>query len=178
MSILPVHTYYTTTSCKRGPGKVEAPPPLDPSFRPPCAPNLGARLPVQTAAMPPPPLPSSPKPRVRRTKIRTVRLSDEEWADLDRLLVGREWSAWVRSRLLPGREHPEPSAPPEGAAKEKRVIVRKMSEFESRKIQQLAWIGNNLNQIARAANQGAGSLYLAYALARMERDIKDLANAR
>jgi len=44
-------------------------------------------------------------------------------------------------------------------------------------VQQLAWIGNNLNQIAKATNQGSGVVPVLGALISLEREARRIANA-
>lgn len=112
-------------------------------------------------------------PKPQRTIPRSLRFTVEEWASIEAALGDADFSAWARSRLL-GLDLAQ--APQRKKRERKEIIRRGMTEFQAEKCRQLAWIGNNLNQLARAANQGTGGLYLTYALARLEREIKELAN--
>jgi hypothetical protein len=114
---------------------------------------------------------SKPKaPRVNRTVFLKVRLKPGELPEARLRAEGRSLSSIARAALVglpmptvkPGPKPPEP-----------------MSSYERAKIVQLAWFGNNLNQLARAANsrQLWGSLLLL-ALLRLERTMREVGNAR
>ena len=109
-------------------------------------------------------------PRELRTADLYVRLKPSEMAEAKRRAQGRSLSAIVRAALLAldepkVRPGPKPVAP--------------MTAFERAKIAQLAWFGNNLNQLARAANsKQQDRTLLLLALLRLERTMKEVANAR
>jgi hypothetical protein len=110
--------------------------------------------------------------RPYRTIIRSLRFTSEEWEKAAVKIAGRDFSSTVRALLLDG-PIPEPKQTV------RREIVRKrMTEAEARHVQQIAWLGNNLNQIARAANQGSDPVQTIAALASLEREIRRLTDAR
>lgn len=105
-----------------------------------------------------------------RTVTRSLRFTTDEWALVSAKMAGRDFSAVARALLLS-----EPI--PEPKLKVRREIVRRrMTEAEAKQVQQLAWIGNNLNQIARSVNQGA--LQVLGALISLEREARRIADAR
>jgi hypothetical protein len=112
------------------------------------------------------------KPKVQkesRTSVLRVRFKPSELSEAKRLAEGRSLSAIVRASLL-GLPEPKVRPGPKPAAP--------MTAYDRAKIAQLAWFGNNLNQLARAANskQQDGTLLLL-ALLRLERTMKEAANA-
>lgn len=77
--------------------------------------------------------------------VRSLRFTAEEWAAVLAKLAGRKWSDFARAATL-GVAMPEPTT---------RVRRRPMSAKDARLVLILAGIGNNLNQLARAANTAA-----------------------
>ena len=102
----------------------------------------------------------------QRTIIRSLRFTAEEWGLVYTKLAGRDFSAVTRSMLL-GQTIPEPRR-----LIKREIVRRRMTEAEAHKIRHAAWIGNNLNQIARATNQGIGAPQLLAALLSLEREIR------
>ena len=98
----------------------------------------------------------------------TLEFSAEEWAKVVGRLGSRDLSETVFAWLL-GGEIPEPKQP---ARRE--VIRKQMTQGEAERVRQLAWIGNNLNQIARAVNQGAGASQVIGALISLERETRKI----
>lgn len=122
----------------------------------------GFALPLTPPKMPRPP---------HRTITRSLRFTPEEWETVSAKLAGRDFSAVTRALLL-DTELPQPQVAP------KREIIRKrMTEAEAAKIRQLAWIGNNLNQIARAANSGTFAPTVIQQLVSLEREVRRLSDA-
>lgn len=124
----------------------------------------------------PPTMPTVPSPRPlreQRTKLKPVRFTPSELSRLEQFLGGRDYSDVVRAYVL-GGALPEPKT---GAVK-REVIRKRITEGEAACARQLAWIGNNLNQIAKAANQGAGNFQVLSALLRLEREVKGISDAR
>jgi hypothetical protein len=110
---------------------------------------------------------------LQRTVHRTLCLTPAEDAALTERRGGRDFSPWARAALS-GLPLPSPSQKPPPPI----IIQRRMSEFEARKIQQLAWIGNNLNQIARHTNAGtATGIDTLVALVSFERETRRAADA-
>lgn len=98
----------------------------------------------------------------------TLEFTPEEWAKVSERLGSRDLSETVFA-WLQGGEIPEPKQPVKHE-----VIRRQMSQGEAERVRQLAWIGNNLNQIARAVNQGAGALQVMSALVSLERETRKI----
>lgn len=94
-----------------------------------------------------------------------VPFTADEWSTVASRLQGRDPVEVVRAHLL------QQMLPDPVAKKERPVIERRrLSEFEAATIRQAAWWGNNLNQIARAANIERGvTPSIAAALLRLER---------
>lgn len=136
-------------------------PPLDPSLPSPSASTLDAQATFQTS-----PMPRAPK----RTVTRSLRFTAEEWSSVDAKLAGRDFSAVARALLL------EAPIPEPRTAVKREVIRKRMTEAEAGRARQLAWIGNNLNQIARAINQGAGALQVMGSLVSLEREARRIAD--
>jgi hypothetical protein len=106
-----------------------------------------------------------------RTVTRSLRFTAAEWAIVDAKLAQRDFSATARALLL-GTEIPEPRL-----KVRREIIRRRMTEAEAKTVQQLSWIGNNLNQIAKATNQGSGAVPVLGALISLEREARRIANA-
>lgn len=123
----------------------------------------GFRPPLDPSKMPRPP---------HRTIPRSLRFTPEEWEAVSAKIAGRDFSAVTRALLL-DTELPQPQVAPK-----KEVIRKRMTEAEAAKIRHLSWIGNNLNQIARRANEGAVSISLLEAIISLEREIRRVADAR
>ena len=112
--------------------------------------------------------PRSPRRQRMRIISRSVRFTAQEWANISDKLVGRKFSDVARALFL-GAELPEPSTA--------RGTRSELTEFESRKIQQLGWFGNNFNQVARAVNIGTlNGLNTIAALVSLERAISEAAS--
>lgn len=110
-------------------------------------------------------------PKPHRTVTRSLRFTSDEWALVSAKMAGRDFSAVARALLLS-------EAIPEPKLKVRHEIVRRrMTEAEAKQVQQLAWIGNNLNQIARSVNQGAGAIQVIGALISLEREARRIADA-
>jgi hypothetical protein len=104
-----------------------------------------------------------------RTTRKTLRFTAKEWESIETKLAGRDFSSVTRALLL-DTPIPEPKTPVR-----REVIRKRMTEAEAEQVRQLAWIGNNLNQIARAVNQGAGALQVMGALVSLERETRKIA---
>lgn len=102
----------------------------------------------------------------------TFEFSSDEWASVSSKIAGLDLSAVVRSVLL-DTELPHPKVAPN-----RKILRKQMTEAEAAKIRQLAWIGNNLNQIARRANAGAVPISILEAIISLEREIRRVADAR
>jgi hypothetical protein len=105
---------------------------------------------------------------LQRPIRKTLRFTREEWSTVADLLKGRDFSSITRSALL-GCALPEPRQTSQPV-----IMQCRMSEFEAKKIQQLSWIGNNLNQIARRSNSGGMALDILIALLALEREMREL----
>lgn len=107
-----------------------------------------------------------------RNVTRSLRFTAEEWATVSGKLAGRDFSAVARALLL-GSEIPEPKS-----QRKPTVIVerRRMTEAEAERNRQLAWVGNNLNQLARQANTTRNALPVLASLVSIEREIRRLAD--
>jgi hypothetical protein len=101
----------------------------------------------------------------------TLEFSSDEWAVVSSKITGLNISAVVRSLLL-DTELPKPKAAPG-----RKIVRKQMTEAEAAKIRQLAWIGNNLNQIARRANEGTTPISILEAIISLEREIRRVADA-
>lgn len=88
-------------------------------------------------------------------------------------LGGRDFSAVARALLLEA-EIPEPQT---GKAPAAKIERRRMCESEAERVRQLAWIGNNLNQLAKQANTQRQALPVLSALVSLEREIRALASS-
>ena len=106
-----------------------------------------------------------------RTLTRSLRFTPDEWTRVAAKLAERDFSAVVRALLLE-QPIPEPKV-----AVRREVVRKRMSEAEAKQVQQLAWIGNNLNQIARSVNRGAGAPQILGALVSLEREARRIADA-
>ena len=79
----------------------------------------------------------------RYTIVRSLRLTPEEWGQIQAKYGGRKWSATVRALLL------ETTLPPQPTARGRRPMNAK----DAKMTLILAGVANNLNQMARACNR-------------------------
>jgi hypothetical protein len=97
-------------------------------------------------------------------------------ADLDRLrehaqAEGVSMSDWLRLRINSNFEHAQPTK--RGTPKKGKERARPYHPADPKLIAQLAWIGNNLNQLAHVAN-ATGNLPTLLQLASIESAILEL----
>ena len=84
-------------------------------------------------------------------------------------LAGRDFSSTVRALLL------DVSIPePRRARPALKVERKRMTEAEAAAIRNVAWIGNNLNQLAKVANTEGSVLRVLPALIDLEREVRRL----
>jgi hypothetical protein len=100
---------------------------------------------------------------------KSLRFSAEEWATVNEKVAGRDFSSVVRAILLT-QEIPEPKH-----LVRREIVRRQMSAYEAEKIRHIAYFGSNLNQLARAANQGKGFAQVYPALLSLEREMRRFA---
>lgn len=103
----------------------------------------------------------------RYTIVRSLRLTPEEWGQIQAKYGGRKWSATVRALLL------ETTLPPQPTNSGRRP----MSAKDARMTLLLAGVANNLNQLARAANTAAlrgQRINILTTLIEIERGVKRL----
>lgn len=116
------------------------------------------------------PTPAKPQ-RPKRAVTRSLRFTADEWATVGAKLAGRDFSAVARALLLE-------TAIPEPRVKVVREVVRRrMTEAEAAKTRQMAWIGNNLNQLAKLANTRRDAFAVLGELVSIEREVRRLADA-
>lgn len=100
----------------------------------------------------------------KRTREIKIRLADEEHRQLLERMDGGQLAAWMRDYCLASR----------------RPRRQKRSRVDPALVRQLAWMGNNLNQIARWVNsQGpnADALLVLIELRRIESQLRGLLDA-
>lgn len=105
--------------------------------------------------------------RERRTARLDLRLTPTELAEARRRACGRPLSGILRAALL-GQAEPKVRPGPRPRIP--------MTEYEATKAAQLAWFGNNLNQLAKAVNAGLirDGVAVSEALLRLEATMKEV----
>ncbi|EHR3335237.1 MobC family plasmid mobilization relaxosome protein [Salmonella enterica subsp. enterica serovar Senftenberg] len=78
---------------------------------------------------------------VKRTRFLGIRVTEQEYQQLQERCDGRPLAAWMRQTCLD----------------EKPAHAGKLPSLSPALLRQLAGMGNNLNQIARQVNAGSGS---------------------
>lgn len=103
--------------------------------------------------------------RLREKEIK-IRVSDDEYGDLQRRNPKARLAEWMRDVCLAENEAPRFKAPP----------------CDPALLRQLAGIGNNLNQIARATNsddwKAVDRIQVISALGAIERALRDLQDSQ
>jgi len=86
---------------------------------------------------------------------KTIRFSEQEFSQIEKNLHGKSFSNFAREILLNGK-----------------IKVSKIQKVDQDLIYHLNRIGNNLNQIARAANSEDDKIQILTELLEIEKDLK------